>query len=118
MDTQQNLVHYGLTLNPEFAVAYETYQGLLLALRNRNQKLLKQTLNQYEALNKEMDTTVKTLKKHWLPLLKCCEYPYSNGLIEGINGKIKKIKRTSYGFRNMDNFMICIKFECAYINVA
>ncbi|WP_083989202.1 transposase [Fructobacillus ficulneus] len=40
------------------------------------------------------------------------------GPIEGINGKIKKIKRASYGFRNMDNFMIRIKLECAYINVA
>ncbi|GAO99298.1 transposase [Fructobacillus ficulneus] len=55
VDTQQNLVHYGLTLDPEFAAAYETYQGLLLALRNRDQKLLKQTLNQYEALGNEME---------------------------------------------------------------
>ncbi|NJR46828.1 MAG: transposase, partial [Hyellaceae cyanobacterium CSU_1_1] len=28
----------------------------------------------------------------------------SNGVVEGINNKLKLIKRSAYGFRNFDNF--------------
>ncbi len=30
----------------------------------------------------------------------------TNGVVEGINNKIKLIKRSAYGFRNFDNFRI------------
>ncbi|MEK1349759.1 transposase [Limosilactobacillus fermentum] len=33
-----------------------------------------------------------------------CESAFSNGPIEGINRKIKALKRICYGFKNMDNF--------------
>ncbi|WP_245617898.1 transposase [Carnobacterium gallinarum] len=30
--------------------------------------------------------------------------PYSNGIVEGLNNKIKIIKRVAYGYRNFINF--------------
>ncbi|MBE4710523.1 hypothetical protein EFM26_11080 [Limosilactobacillus fermentum] len=33
-----------------------------------------------------------------------CESAFSNGPIEGINRKIKALKRICYGFKNMDHF--------------
>ena len=33
---------------------------------------------------------------------------FSNGRIEGINNKIKLIKRVSYGYRSFDNFRLRI----------
>ena len=30
----------------------------------------------------------------------------TNGVVEGINNKLKLIKRSAYGFRNFDNFRI------------
>ncbi|WP_083635592.1 transposase [Peptoniphilus porci] len=33
---------------------------------------------------------------------------YNNGKVEGINNKIKVIKRISYGYRSFDNFRLRI----------
>ncbi|OOV23793.1 hypothetical protein LG101_10370 [Levilactobacillus brevis] len=35
----------------------------------------------------------------------------SNGPIEGVNRKIKQIKRTAYGYRNWKNFVFRIQIE-------
>jgi len=32
------------------------------------------------------------------------EHRISNGIVEGINNKLKLIKRSGFGFRNFDNF--------------
>lgn len=40
----------------------------------------------------------------------------TNGVVEGINNKLKLIKRSAYGFRNFDNFrvrcLLCWHFNC------
>ncbi|MGX6966138.1 transposase [Vagococcus teuberi] len=36
------------------------------------------------------------------------EYSYSNSFLEGINNKIKVIKRMAYGYRNFLLFKLCI----------
>ncbi|WP_197460004.1 transposase, partial [Pediococcus inopinatus] len=41
-------------------------------------------------------------------VLNSCRYPYSNGPIEGLNRKIKVLKRSCFGFRNIHNFFIRI----------
>ncbi len=39
----------------------------------------------------------------------------TNGILEGINNKLKLIKRAAYGFRNFENFrlrsLVCWHFE-------
>lgn len=48
--------------------------------------------------------TVKTVRRHFEGI---CEYfanRTSSGIMEGINNKIKLIKRLGYGFTNVDNF--------------
>ncbi|HAT55296.1 MAG TPA: hypothetical protein DCW31_08695 [Lactobacillus sp.] len=37
-------------------------------------------------------------------VLNSCRLSYSNGPIEGINRKIKTLKRIGYGFRNLTSF--------------
>ena len=34
------------------------------------------------------------------------EHPISNGIVEGINNKLKLIKRSAFGFHNFDNFKL------------
>jgi len=34
----------------------------------------------------------------------------TNGVVEGINNKLKLIKRSAYGFRNFDNFRLDVYF--------
>ena len=47
---------------------------------------------------------------HYLPgLLAHCRYPLHTSLLEGINNKIKVIKRMAYGFRDDDYFFLKIR---------
>lgn len=48
----------------------------------------------------------------YLPLIKnMMSSSYSNGPLEGVNRKIKQIKRTAYGYRNWSHFYTRIKIE-------
>ena len=47
---------------------------------------------------------VKMLKRHSYGILNHCRYPISNARLEGINNKIKVIKRMGYGYRDLEYF--------------
>jgi transposase len=51
----------------------------------------------------------KTLKSHLPGILAHCKYPIHTGLSEGINNKIKVIKRIAFGFRDYDYFFLKIR---------
>ena len=40
------------------------------------------------------------------------EHRISNGCVEGLNNKLKVIKRCGYGFRNFENFEIRVLLSC------
>ncbi|MBR8827342.1 MAG: transposase [Gomphosphaeria aponina SAG 52.96 = DSM 107014] len=45
--------------------------------------------------------------KNWLgEIIGYFEHRTTNGGVEGINNKLKLLKRRAYGFRNFDNFNI------------
>ena len=60
-----------------------------------------------------MDTAVSTLKRNIHNVENACYFSYSNGPIEGINRKIKELKRHRYGFRNLNNFFNHI--DCIFL---
>ena len=46
-----------------------------------------------------------TMLKNWEPyILNAFDCPYSNGFTEGINNKIKVLKRIAFGYRSFRNF--------------
>lgn len=47
---------------------------------------------------------VKMLKRHSYGILNHCLYPINNARLEGINNKIKVIKRMAYGYRDLEYF--------------
>ena len=50
----------------------------------------------------------KMLKRHDYGILNHCEYPIHTGKIEGVNNKIKVIKRKAYGFHDVRYFTLKI----------
>jgi len=61
----------------------------------------------------ELQTFCKTLD-HWRDqILNFYYFRITNGPTEGLNHKIKNIKRRAYGYRNDTNFLIRLKMECA-----
>ncbi|MBI5975870.1 transposase, partial [Staphylococcus canis] len=54
---------------------------------------------------KGLKRVIQTLIKYLPYITNTVKYPHlTNGPIEGINNKIKLIKRVSYGYRNFYNF--------------
>ncbi|WP_420807556.1 transposase [Brochothrix thermosphacta] len=51
-----------------------------------------------------MKRSLKTLKKYLPEIANSFIYKDSNGYLEGINDKIKTIKRVSFGYRNFSDF--------------
>ncbi len=47
---------------------------------------------------------ISLMKKNMTAVLSSVEYDFSNGPVEGINRRIKSLKRSCFGFRNLDNF--------------
>jgi transposase len=54
----------------------------------------------------ELTKTGKTLLRHWQGLVNYFKHPITNGKTEGINNKIKTMKRQAYGFRDMEYFKL------------
>lgn len=51
----------------------------------------------------------RRLKEHLPGILSHCRYPLNTSVLEGINNKIKVIKRMAYGFRDDDYFFLKIR---------
>lgn len=83
---------------------YETAHQIQEAIKRQDSKKLRQVLTNYQKQQSPMDTSITTLKKNLKYVSNSCESSLSNGPIEGINRKIKALKRICYGFKNMDHF--------------
>jgi transposase len=56
----------------------------------------------------EMKAFAKTLRKHWYEILNFYDVNVTSGPLEGLNNKIKTLKRQSYGFRDKEYFKLKI----------
>jgi len=59
---------------------------------------------------------VKTLKRYAYGIINHCKFPIHTSRMEGINNKIKVIKRKAYGFHDVEYFSLIIKSAFAYSN--
>jgi transposase len=74
----------------------------------------RKALDQWCALAQEsgiaaLATFARNLLRHTNGILNHCRYPINTGRLEGINNKIKVIKRQAYGFRDDAYFILKIK---------
>jgi len=51
-----------------------------------------------------------TLHSHQLDILSWYRFPISTGPLEGLNNKIKVLKRQAYGFRDLEYFKLRLAF--------
>jgi transposase len=68
----------------------------------------------FESGVKPLISFAKTLIRYAYGIINHCWYPIHTGRLEGINNKIKVIKRRAYGFHDMEYFALVIKdaFAC------
>jgi len=56
-----------------------------------------------------LERFAQTLINHWQGLIAYFEHPITTGPLEGLNNKIKTLKRQAYGFRDTEFFKLRIK---------
>ena len=61
---------------------------------------------------KSLDRFLTTLQNWWDQILNYFHDGVTQGFVEGMNNKIKMIKRRCFGFRNFDNFRLRVLAEC------
>ena len=71
-----------------------------MSIKEKNMDLLDETINSYQSTLTELDT----FKKNRRFIKNSIKFEYSNGPLEGINRKIKSLKRGCYGFSNIEYF--------------
>ena len=65
-----------------------------------------------------MLVALKSLKKYMKYIENMFKPNITNGLIEGLNNKIKSIKRTAFGYSNFSNFKKPILIQAGIISIS
>ncbi|MCD0131338.1 ISL3 family transposase [Streptococcus agalactiae] len=105
--TTQGIVDYILENNPSLKHDYEVVHSLRECIQDRDYIEFKETIEAATQLDLSpgLKRVLKTLMTYLPYIQNTCEYPTrTNGPIEGINNKIKVLKRNAYGFKNYYHF--------------
>lgn len=115
MVSEYTMANYLVERSPELRETYEIVNQLKRAVRDHDFKRFKQVLmdSKKRTYPRKVRTVLQTLEKYLDSIENSFEYTLSNGPVEGINNKIKNLKRSGYGYRNFRNlrYRILISFK-------
>ena len=105
MVSENIMANYLVGLSPQLSDTYELVNNLKSAIKYHDFKRFKQLLldTKKRTYPRKVRTVLQTLEKYLDSIEESLTYTLSNGPIEGINNKIKNIKRSGYGYRNFRN---------------
>ena len=95
-------------LKEEFRTIFETVDDRTTA-RARLQSWMSAVEQTGEA---HLGKFVGTLRNWWEAILNYFPQRLSSGFVEGLNNKLKLIKRRAFGYRNFDHFRLRVLVEC------
>jgi transposase len=105
-----------LKLNTEIKEFYwkvQEFREILFNYQGYKHSFVSQKLTEWmNGIRKYLGKFAKTLEKWWDEVVNACIYKENNARQEGINNKIKMMKRRGYGYRNWLNFEFRIYGEC------
>lgn len=95
---------------------YQALQHIRYVLKSRTPKVAEHRLSHwFKRFSFHQASPVRKIAKTLIlrqeSLLAAAVHPHSNGKVEGINNKIKLLKRRAYGYRNMERFKLRIRLE-------
>ncbi|UXR32831.1 ISL3 family transposase [Staphylococcus simulans] len=105
--TSRDILAYLLNLDRQLYDTYMLVHQLREALKQCDWLRFKEILRGVEKkqVSRGVWRVIRFYKKYEYVLYATIKHPqFNNGAIEGINNKIKLIKRVSYGYRNFNNF--------------
>lgn len=99
--SEAEIINYLLDLDPELKASYLLYHKFRYYIKIKDFKSLNALIHNCDNnISAYMKTSIKTLKKYKDYIRNTLEYDYTNGTLEGINNKIKVIKRIAFGYRS------------------
>jgi len=103
-----------LKLNETLSRVYVLKDQLKMIYRYQRRELAKAALDDWIAMagridNYHMAQFIKTLRRFEYGILNHCDFPIGTSRLEGVNNKIKVIKRKAYGFHDSVYFGLKIK---------
>ena len=108
-DEQKQQVDIMLYTSSRLLTAYSLKEQYFEFLNSENSKVAKDKLARWVLLAensgiKSFANCSKTMQNWSDGILNSFDCPYTNGFTEGVNNKIKVLKRNAYGYRNFDRF--------------
>ena len=102
---QADILEYLLDINPSLKASYILYQEIKICIKFHKIEHLKKLLENIDPqISDLMKTSVKTLRHYFDYVANALRYDFSNGRLEGLNNKIKVIKRIAFGYRSFYHF--------------
>ena len=102
---EADILNYMLTLDTELTATYDYYQKVMSFIKYRKVDQLKSLLSTVDPLISDfMKTSIQSLNNYIDYVANALKYEYNNGRLEGINNKIKVIKRIAFGYRSFYHF--------------
>lgn len=100
-----DIIDYLLDLDPSLEASYELYHSIRSCIKSKDFTRLNTLLHKkHSDISDYMKTSVKTMKRYINYVENTLRYDYNNGIIEGINNKIKVIKRIAFGYKSFLHF--------------
>ena len=120
--SSKNKVDYLLNKIPELEINFNIYQDIIQAIKHNNFKRFEGIVEKYlgskEKISEKMRVVLKTLKKYTKYIKNMFEANITNGVIEGLNNKIKSIKRTAFGYSKFSNFKKRILIQEGIVSIS
>lgn len=100
-----------LEINKPIALAHAMKEQIILLWSKETSKagahfLCSWIMDAVESGIQRLETAARTLIRHGMDVLNYFKHPITNGRTEGINNKIKTLKRKAYGFRDNEYFKL------------
>lgn len=113
--SEKMMADYLVSLDPQFQWVYDLINDLKYSLSEGNFDRFRYhlTRSRERSVKRYIRTVFQTLENYLEPIRNAFVYTLSNGHLEGINNKIKTMKRSGYGYRNFYNLRarILISFK-------
>ena len=120
--SSKDKVDYLLEKIPELEINFNIYQDIIQTIKHNSFKRFEEIVKKYlaskEKISKKIITVLKTLKKYMKSIKNMFESNITNGLIEGLNNKIKSIKRIAFGYSNFSNFKKRVLIQVGIIPIS
>jgi transposase len=113
-DRQRNHLRSILALNKTLSTMYVLKDQLKLLYFYSDRKRVQQALETWCQMAEtitypEVKAFVKRLQRHAYGIINHADYPIGTSPLEGMNNKIKVIKRKAYGFHDIEYFVLKVK---------